>query len=112
VDARKRLACHGVASNNFWKFSQAELDAAASASHPVRRIHSPSTRLVCSIRISSAMLVRDSRTSSANGAFGRHERQDSAGIRLVTAASRWRSSVRKSIAFVVRQAGQRTHRNR
>jgi hypothetical protein len=31
-------------------------------------------------RISSAMLVRDSRTSSANGAFGRHERQDSAGM--------------------------------
>src|SRR5438874_1595264 len=36
---------------------------------------------------SSAMLVRDSRTSSANGAFGRHERQDSAGMRLVTPAS-------------------------
>jgi hypothetical protein len=31
---------------------------------------SPSTRRVCSIRISSAMLVRDRRTSSANGAFG------------------------------------------
>lgn len=30
--------------------------------------------------ISSAMLVRDSRTSWANGAFGRHDRQDSAGI--------------------------------
>ena len=30
------------------------------------------------------MLVRDSRTSSAKGAFCRHERQDSAGIRLVT----------------------------
>jgi hypothetical protein len=27
-------------------------------------------------------------TSSANGAFGRHERHDSAGMRLVTAASR------------------------
>jgi hypothetical protein len=38
------------------------------------------------IRISSAMLVRESRTSSANGAWGRHERQDSAGMRLVTAA--------------------------
>jgi hypothetical protein len=33
------------------------------------------------------MLVRDSRTSSANGAFGLHERHDSAGMRLVTAAS-------------------------
>jgi hypothetical protein len=53
-----------------------------------RRSYSPSTRRVCSIRISSAMLVRDSRTSSANGAFGRHERQDSDGKRLVTAASR------------------------
>ena len=49
--------------------------------------------------------------SSANGAFGRHERHDSAGMRLVTAALRCRSSVRRSIAFVVRQAGQRTHRN-
>jgi hypothetical protein len=61
-------------------------------------------------RISSTILVRDSRTSSANGAFGWHERQDSAGIRLVTAASGWRSSVCRSIAFVVRQAGRRTHR--
>jgi len=41
-----------------------------------------------SSRISSAMLVRDSRTSSANGAFGRQDRQDNAGMRLVTAASR------------------------
>jgi hypothetical protein len=49
--------------------------------------HLLSTRRVCSIRISSAMLVRDSRTSSANGAFGRHERQDSDGMRPVTAAS-------------------------
>jgi hypothetical protein len=32
------------------------------------------TLRVCSTLISSAMLVRDSRTSSANGAFGRHER--------------------------------------
>ena len=37
---------------------------------------------------SSAMFVGDRRTSSANGALGRHERQDSAGMRLVTAASR------------------------
>jgi hypothetical protein len=34
-----------------------------------------------------AMLVRDRRTSSANGAFGRHDRHDSAGMKLVTAAS-------------------------
>jgi hypothetical protein len=58
------------------------------SSMPAPRIHSPSTRRVCSIRISSAMLVRDSRTSSVNGAFGRHERHDSEGMRLVTAASR------------------------
>src|SRR6516164_4739120 len=38
-------------------------------------------------RISSAMLVRDRRTSSAKGASGRQERHDSAGMRLVTAAS-------------------------
>jgi hypothetical protein len=50
--------------------------------------HFPSTRCLCSSRISSAMLVPDRRTSSAKGAFGRHERQDSAGMRLVTAASR------------------------
>jgi hypothetical protein len=49
--------------------------------------HSLSTRRVCSIHISSAMLVRDSCTSSANGAFGRHDRYESAGMRLVTAAS-------------------------
>src|SRR6516165_8669596 len=57
------------------------------------------------------MLVRDRRTSSANGAFGRHERHESEGMRLVTAASGCRSSVRKSMALIVRQAGQRTHRN-
>src|SRR6478672_8970662 len=55
--------------------------------------------------------IFDSLTSSANGAFGRHERHDSAGMRLVTAASWWRSSVRRSRACVVRQAGQRTHKN-
>ena len=43
---------------------------------------------VWSIRISSALLVGERRTSSANGAFGRHERHDNDGIRLVTAASR------------------------
>ena len=54
------------------------------------------------------MLVRERRTSSANGAFGRHDRHDNAGMRLVTAASWCRSSARKSIALMVRQAGQRT----
>jgi len=44
--------------------------------------YSPSTRRLCSSRISSAMLVRDSRTSSANGAFGGHDRQDNAGTSL------------------------------
>jgi hypothetical protein len=39
-----------------------------------------------SARPSSAMLVRDCK-SSANGACGRHERHDRAGMRLVTAAS-------------------------
>jgi hypothetical protein len=36
-------------------------------------------------RISSAMLVRESRTGSCT--FGLHERQDSGGMRLDTAAS-------------------------
>jgi hypothetical protein len=63
-----------------------------------------------SFGISSAMLVRESRTSSANRASGRHDRHDSAGMRLVTAASWCRSSVRKSIALMVWQAGHRTHR--
>jgi len=58
---------------------------------------SPSTRRRYSSRISC-----DRRTSSANGAFGRHERHESEGMRLVTAASGWRSSVRKSIALIVR----------
>jgi hypothetical protein len=57
------------------------------------------------------MLVLESRTSSANGAFGRHERQDNAGMRPVTAASGCRSSARRSIALIVLQAGQRTYRN-
>ena len=48
--------------------------------------YSPNTRRLCSSRISSAMLVRDRRTSSANDAFGRHDRHDSSGMRLVTAA--------------------------
>jgi hypothetical protein len=39
---------------------------------------------------SSAMLCFDSRTNSANGAWGRHDRHDSAGTRLVTVASGWR----------------------
>jgi hypothetical protein len=42
---------------------------------PPWSVDHPSSRRVCSIRISSAMLVRDRRTSSANGAFGRHARQ-------------------------------------
>jgi len=75
------------------------------------RCQSPSTRRRCSSRISSAMVVGDSRTSSANGAFGRQDRQESAGMRLVTAALWCRSRVRKSIAFMVWHAGQRTHRN-
>jgi hypothetical protein len=33
------------------------------------------------------MLVLESRSSSANGAWGRHERQDTHGVRLVIAAS-------------------------
>jgi len=49
--------------------------------------HSPNTRRRYSSRISSATLVRESRTSSANGAFGRHDRHDNAGMRLLTAAS-------------------------
>jgi len=37
------------------------------------------------------MLLAERHASSANGAFGRHEQHESDGIRLVTAASRWRS---------------------
>ena len=58
-----------------------------SGARGVTVVHSPSTRRRCSSRISSAMLVRESRTSSANGAFGRHDRHDDAGMRLLTAAS-------------------------
>jgi hypothetical protein len=67
-------------------------------------------RAYCS-RISSAMLLSERRTSSANGACSRHDRQESAGMRLVSADQGWRSRVRRSIACIVRQAGQRTHRN-
>jgi len=73
--------------------------------------HSPSTPRVCSSRSSSAMLLSERRTSSANGACGRQLRHDSDGIRLVSADQGWRSRVRRSMACVVWQAGQRTHRN-
>jgi hypothetical protein len=68
------------------------LDAGMAASIEYRALafrkrYSPRTRHPCAARISSAMLVRDSRTSSAKGAFGRHEQHDGAGMRLVTAAS-------------------------
>jgi len=62
-----------------------ELVRKAEQREPAR--YSPSIRRLCSSRVfSSAMPVHDSRTSSANGALGRHERHDSAGMRLVTAA--------------------------
>jgi hypothetical protein len=54
--------------------------------------YSLSTRRRCSSRISSVMSVLDNRTSSAKGAFGRQPRQDSAGMRLVTAARRFEIS--------------------
>src|SRR5271154_2107260 len=57
--------------------------------------HSPKMRRVWSSRSSSAMLLSERRTSSANGACGRQARHDS----------------RRSTACVVRQAGQHTHRN-
>ena len=53
----------------------------------------------------------DRQTSSANGAFGRQDRHDSAGVSAVTAAPRCQSSVRRSTSPVVRQAGQRARRN-
>ena len=51
-----------------WKVDIARHDWLAEAAR-----YSPSTRRRCSSRISSAMLVRESRTSSAKGAFGRHD---------------------------------------
>jgi hypothetical protein len=60
---------------------------------------------------SSAMLLSDRRTSSANGACGRQARHDNDGMRLLIADHGCRSRVRRSTACVVRQAGQRTQRN-
>jgi hypothetical protein len=54
------------------------------------------------------MPVRDSWTSSANGAFGRHERHDSDGMRFITAASGWRSTA--SFCSAVTLAKRRQHR--
>jgi hypothetical protein len=75
---------------NYWRCPALAVAADALPSPlPAALIrHSPNTRRLCSSRISSPMLVCDSRTNSANGAFGRHERQENAGMRLVTAASR------------------------
>jgi hypothetical protein len=51
---------------------------------------------LCSAYYSSATLDLDKQTNSANGALGRQDRHDSAGISAVTAAPRCQSSVRKS----------------
>jgi len=59
--------------------------------------YSPSTRRRCSSRMSSAMLVLDSRTSSANGALGPHERQDSEGKLRVQAVLTARPSMERLI---------------
>jgi hypothetical protein len=47
--------------------------------------HSPKMRRACSSRSSSATLLSERRTSSANGACGLQARHDSAGIRLDSA---------------------------
>jgi hypothetical protein len=73
--------------------------------------HSPNARRVCSSYSPSATLLSARQMSSANGAFGRQDRHDSAGMRLVSTAKGWRSSVRRSTDWVVRHAGQRTQRN-
>jgi len=73
--------------------------------------HSPNARRVCSSYSPSATLLSARQMSSANGACGRQDRHDSAGMRLVSAAKGWRSSVRRSTDWVVRHAGQRTQRN-
>ena len=77
---------------------------------PEAGFHSPSIRGALLTQL-LRMLALESRTNWANGAFGRQERHDSAGMRLVTAASGWRSSGRRSMPLGMRQAGQRTHRN-
>ena len=66
---------------------------------------SPSARRVCCSCSSSATLLSERRTSSANGACGRQERHDSAGMRPLIADHGWRSRIRRSTAWVVRQAG-------
>ena len=73
--------------------------------------HSPNARRVCSSYSPSATLLSARQMSSANGACGRQDRHDSAGMRLVSAAKGWRSSVRRSTDWVVRHVGQRTQRN-
>jgi hypothetical protein len=78
----------GKISLKIWRLTVAER-AQNYIGLPSTSEFSPSTCRLCSSRISSAMLVRDNRTSSANGALGRHERHDSAGMRPVTAASRF-----------------------
>ena len=87
----------------------------AASRHPDHRknsdSHSPRTRRVCSSCSSSATLLSERRTSSANGACGRQARHDNDGMRPRIADHGWRSRVRRSTAALVRQAGQRTHKN-
>ena len=69
--------------------------------------HGFGNRCPRSSRISSAMLIGDSRTSSAKGGLGRqdgHDGGDEAGPGRIG----WRLSTRRSTAWVVRQAVQRT----
>ena len=58
-----------------------------------------SARRVCCSCSSSATLLSERRTSSANGACGLQERHDPAGMRLLIADHRWRSRVRRSTAW-------------
>jgi hypothetical protein len=79
----RRSAAKLLTKDEAWRIATMR---AASGGRP-RFLYFPSTHRRCASRISSAMLVRESRTNSANGAFGRHDRQDNAGMRLLTAAS-------------------------
>ena len=55
----------------------------------IYRFYSPNTRRVGSSRGSSAMLVFDSRTSSANGACGRRQRCQAARTSYLRSPTRW-----------------------
>lgn len=76
----QHLACFGFRTSEYNGSRLAGRAPFSRVTTFVADTYSPSTRRVCSMRSSSAILLRDNCMSSANGALGRYERHESAGM--------------------------------